>query len=108
MKTGLAEKMAYIGAGIGIALFVVFGLTYGALIGGIFGMSLAKTIVGSPIVPTIGMRLLVGVGMLSGVMVACLMFSLGGAAIGWLCGNAVEAVRHAGAKDLAHQKAVKH
>jgi hypothetical protein len=104
MKSTLAQKAAYIGAGAGIALFVIFGLTYGALIGGIFGLSIAKTIVGAAVNATIGTRLLVALGMLSGVMASGLMFCIGGAAAGWVAGYATDLIRTAGHKDMAAAK----
>jgi hypothetical protein len=92
MKERFSNKLSYIGAGTGIALFAIFGLMPGAYIGGILGVNTANTLFGLNTVPSLFHRILTAMGMLTGVMVAGLMFVVGGACLGWLVGVALDAV----------------
>jgi hypothetical protein len=91
MKERFSNKLSYIGAGTGIALFAIFGLMPGAYIGGILGVNTANTLFGFDATPSLFHRLLTAMGMLTGVMVAGLMFVVGGACLGWLVGLIVDA-----------------
>jgi phage-related minor tail protein len=89
MKEKLTQRLGWIGAGIGLGLFAIFGLLPGAYLGGILGLNTANTLAGLPLEPTLLHRLLTALGMLSGVIVTGLFFVLGGAVLGWLAGVAV-------------------
>jgi hypothetical protein len=95
MKEKLSNKMGFLGAGIGITLFAIFGLQPGAFMGGLLGLNAANLIIGAQVEPTLVVRLLVTVGMLAGVMVTGLMFTVVGAIAGWISGRAADAAsRH--------------
>lgn len=91
MKERFSNKLSYIGAGTGIALFAVFGLMPGAYIGGILGVNTANTLFGmGGGAPSLFHRVLTAAGMLTGVMVAGLMFVVAGACLGWLTGLVID------------------
>jgi len=100
----LSKKTAYIGAGMGIVLFAIIGLLPGSLLGGVMGLNIVGGIFGYPVTAGILQRLIVAASMLVGVAVSGTIFVAGAAALGWLLGEAADAVRahmhaaHAGTK----------
>jgi len=86
MKDKIANKLSFIGAGTGLALFAVFGLLPGAFLGGVLGLNMANFIFGPAVSPTLIPRIIIVIGMLTGVMVTGLMFTASGASLGWLIG----------------------
>lgn len=90
MKNVIASKLSYLGAGVGLMLFAIFGLLYGSFIGGVLGLNIANTIFDSPFTDGLIPRVIVALGMLTGVMVSGLIFVLGSAALGWLIGFAID------------------
>lgn len=93
MKTReTARKVAYIGAGAGLILFLVLGLLPGSLLGGVVGLKIAGGLFGHPVGPALLPRLMVGISMLLGVLVSAVIFIAGAASAGWLVGCAAEAV----------------
>lgn len=95
MKTNEgAKKGLYIGAGAGLVLFAIIGLLPGSFIGGVIGINIASSIFGTPLSTTLIPRIIVGAGMVLGVCVAGMVFVMGSSIVGWLCGHAVDAVRH--------------
>ena len=101
MKEVYARKFAYIGAGAGIAMFAVIGLLPGAFLGGMAALQLVVSMAGAPAEPSLVTRALMVLGMLLGVFCAGLVFTVGGASLGWLCGLAVDAAK------ARHQKEAK-
>ena len=95
MKTGLARRLAYMGAGGGVVLFALFGLLPGSLIGGAAGINLAGWIFGLPLEPGIISRALVLAGMLAGVLVAGIVIVTATSTVGWLVGRLIETAGHA-------------
>lgn len=92
MKDKMARKGAYIGAGVGLVLFAIFGLLNGAFLGGVMGLNIAQSIFGGPLTSSIVSRMIVAASMLIGVMVAGIMFVFGSSISGWLLGVALDAV----------------
>ena len=92
MKTGMAKKGMFIGAGVGLALFALVGLLPGSFIGGMVGLNMAGSIFGVPLGASILPRIIVGAFMVLGVMVSGVVFVAGSSIIGWLIGRAVDAV----------------
>jgi len=84
MKSTVTKNLTYIGAGIGLALFALFGLLYGSLIGGMIGIQCIGAIFGSPVEPGIFQRVIVAVGMLTGILLSAVVFVAGFAAMGYL------------------------
>lgn len=87
MNTTISGKTAYIGAGAGLVLFVIFGLLPGSLMGGAAGIKLAGMLFGLPLDPGILSRGIVLASMLAGVMVAGIAIVTTTAALGWLAGR---------------------
>lgn len=91
MKTSLAKKAAYIGAGAGMVLFALFGLLPGSLIGGAAGINVAGWIFGLPLEPGIISRAVVFASMLVGVLVSGVAIVTAASSAGWLMGKVMDA-----------------
>lgn len=92
MEERIARKGAYIGAGVGLVLFAIFGLLPGSFLGGVMGLNVAQMIFGSPLSSGILARVIVGASMMVGVMVSGIMFVTGATTIGWLLGTVADAI----------------
>jgi len=90
MKTTLARKGAYIGAGAGLVLFAIFGLLPGSLLGGAMGINIAGWFFGLPLEPGLVSRAIVLLSMLIGVLVAGIVIVTGSSTVGWLAGRMLE------------------
>jgi hypothetical protein len=105
MKTSMAKKGAYLGAGAGLVLFAIFGLLPGSLLGGAAGINIAGWLFGLPLEPGLFSRAIVLVSMLAGVLVAGLVIVTACSTIGWLAGKLVES---AASEKTAEHEAVNH
>jgi uncharacterized protein (DUF697 family) len=94
MKTTIARKTAYIGAGAGLVLFAIFGLMPGSLLGGAMGMNIAGWLFGLPLQPGLVARVIVLAFMLIGVLVAGIVMVTATSTIGWLVGKVLESGTH--------------
>jgi hypothetical protein len=90
MKTTIARKTAYIGAGAGLVLFALFGLLPGSLLGGAMGINIAGWLFGLPLQPGLLSRLIVLASMLVGVLVSGIVIVTASSTVGWLVGRALE------------------
>ena len=90
MKGSISNKLAYTGAGIGLALYAIFGLLYGSLLGGIVGLNIVHALFGTSLAHAVVPRIIVALGMLTGVMVAGTIFVVGSASLGWVIGFLIE------------------
>jgi len=90
MKTKIARKTAYIGAGAGLVLFALFGLMPGSLLGGAMGINIAGWLFGLPLQPGLISRVIVLASMLIGVLVAGIVMVTATSTIGWLVGMALD------------------
>jgi hypothetical protein len=90
MKTTIARKTAYIGAGAGLVLFVLFGLMPGSLLGGSMGINVAGWLFGLPLQPGLISRVIVLVSMLIGVLVSGIVIVTATSTVGWLIGKILE------------------
>jgi small-conductance mechanosensitive channel len=95
MKTTIARKTAYLGAGAGLVLFALFGLMPGSLLGGAMGINIAGWLFGLPLQPGILSRMIVLASMLMGVLVAGIVIVTATSSIGWLAGKVLESGVHA-------------
>ena len=89
MKTTLSKQGAYLGAGIGLVLFVMFGLMPGMLMGGAVGISFEGMLCGLPLEPGLLSRLIVLTSMLLGVLISSTLAVTASSSIGWLIGAAI-------------------
>jgi hypothetical protein len=103
MKTTIARKGAYIGAGAGLVLFAIFGLLPGSLLGGAAGINIAGWLFGLPLEPGLISRAIVLVSMLLGVLVAGIAIVTASSTVGWLVGTMVDS-----AVAKAHKEAEAH
>ncbi len=90
MKTTIARKTAYIGAGAGLVLFALFGLLPGSLLGGAMGINIAGWLFGLPLQPGLLSRLIVLASMLVGVLVSGIVIVTASSTVGWLVGRLLE------------------
>jgi hypothetical protein len=74
------RTLTLIGAGVGLALFLVAGLLPALLYGGYAGVLLATGIFGAPVKSTLLVRGLIVFGMVLGVTAIASLFVVGGAA----------------------------
>lgn len=88
--TGIAKKAAYIGAGAGLALFALFGLLPGSLLGGAAGVKMAGLIFGLPLEPGMLSRVIVLASMLVGIAVSGVAIVTAASTAAWLVGRAAE------------------
>jgi hypothetical protein len=95
MKTTIARKTAYIGAGAGLVLFALFGLLPGSLLGGAAGINIAGWLFGLPLDPGLLSRIIVLAFMLIGVLVAGIVIVTASTTVGWLVGKVLEPRAHA-------------
>jgi hypothetical protein len=100
MKTTLARKMSYIGAGAGLVLFALFGLLPGSLLGGAMGINIAGWLFGLPLEPGLISRAIVLAAMLVGVLVAGIVIVTASTTVGWLLGRLLEGSSH---EEQAHK-----
>jgi len=89
MKTTLSRKAAYIGAGAGLVLFVIFGLLPGSLLGGAAGIKFAGMLFGLPLEPGVVSKAIVLLSMIVGVMVSGIAIVTATSTAGWLVGNVI-------------------
>jgi hypothetical protein len=90
MKTTIAKKTAYIGAGAGLVLFALFGLLPGSLLGGAMGINIAGMLFGLPLQQGLVSRIIVLASMLMGILVAGIVMVTATSTVGWLIGMALE------------------
>jgi len=81
------KSLTYIGAGAGVVLFAVFGLLPGSFLGGVMGLNLAGSLLGTPVASGVVARLIVAASMVLGVMVAGIMFITAASTLGWWVAN---------------------
>ena len=94
MKTTIARKTAYLGAGAGLVLFALFGLMPGSLLGGAMGINVAGWLFGLPLEPGILSRAIVLASMLMGILVAGITIVTATSTIGWIAGKVLESGMH--------------
>lgn len=91
MQSGtMAKKAAYVGAGAGLAVFLMVGLLPGSFLGGALGVTLAGSLFGSPLKSDLMPRVTVALSMFLGVMISGSIFVAGGTFIGWMMGRVID------------------
>jgi hypothetical protein len=90
MKTTIAKKTAFIGAGAGLVLFALFGLIPGSLLGGAAGIKVAGSLYGLPLESGIMARAMVLTSMLIGVLASGITIVTATSTAGWLLGNTAD------------------
>jgi hypothetical protein len=85
-STNFTRQCAYLGTGVGLALFVVYGFLPGMMLGGSAAVSLGGMLFGLPLEAGIVSRILVLAGMLAGVLMLGILIMSATTAIGWIVG----------------------
>jgi hypothetical protein len=88
-ETVFLKRLAYMLAGCGTALFVIFGLFPGSYPGRTIGVDVARTLLGLPVTSGIYSRWIVAASMALGVMASGIMFITIVATAGWLISTAL-------------------
>lgn len=88
----LSKRLAYVGAGVGLVLFALFGLLPGSFIGGVLGLNIAGKIFGIPITPTVPTKIIIALMMVLGVIVSAVLFITSTAIAGWLIGYIIGSI----------------
>ena len=101
MKNSFSTKAAFIGAGAGLVLFVLFGLLPGSLLGGAAGLKFAGLFLGLPLEQGIISRTIVLVSMLMGVMVSGIMIVTATSTSAWILSKAISVTAQAKATETA-------
>ncbi len=106
MKTTIARKTSYIGAGAGLVVFALYGLLFGSMLGGAAGLNIAGWLFGVPVEPGLISRIIVLVSMLAGVLVSGIVIVTASTMVGWLVGKVLEprAAIDKGAEAKAEQR----
>lgn len=96
MKTTMAKKTAYMGAGAGMAAFALFGLMPGSLLGGAAGIHVAGMLFGLPLESGLITRVIVLASMLVGVLASGIVVVTAATTAGWVIGQTADALMPAG------------
>ena len=88
-RSQLAKKTGLIGAGVGLALFALFGLLEGSLIGGTVGLGIVNSFVGAQEDLTLLSRAVVAASMLTGVILAGIICVVLSSSAGWAMGYVI-------------------
>ncbi len=88
-----ARKVAYVGAAAGLVVFAIVGLLPSSFVGGVLGLKIAGHIFGKPLGTMVLPRVIVGLTMVLGVLVASIVFVAGGMIMGWTIGNVIGALK---------------
>jgi len=107
MKTTIAKKTAFIGAGAGLVLFALFGLIPGSLLGGAAGIKFAGSLFGLPLESGLVARTMVFASMLVGVLTSGVTIVTATSAAGWLAGNTADPMLRSSAATVEGRVAVK-
>jgi hypothetical protein len=107
-KGRIAKQSGLVGAGIGLAVFALFGLLQGSMIGGAVGLDIINNVLHEQAGVSMLSRVILGASMLAGVLVAgailVLAFSAAGYALGFAVGWLFEpkAAAYEGSKNQVH------
>ncbi len=104
MKGSISNRLAYLGAGVGLALYAIFGLLYGSLLGGVVGLNIVHAVFGTTLAQAVLPRIIVALGMLSGVLVAGTIFVVGSASLGWVIGYLIDPATWSSKESLEEHK----
>ena len=100
MKGNTSKTFAYIGAGIGLTIFALFGLMFGSFFGGIIGLQINVQIFGAAAEVGILPRIVVSLGVMFGVLLAAVACVAGSSMICYLVGRVIDLV-HIETKSVA-------
>jgi hypothetical protein len=82
-----------VGGVVGAILFIAFGIIPGLHFGTLIGVKTTGAFLGTTSSPSVLMPVIISMGMLTGVLVAGLIFLVTGVSLGWLIGKIAAAIR---------------
>lgn len=85
-STNFTRQCAYLGTGVGLALFVIYGFLPGMMLGGSAAVSISGMLFGLPLEAGIVSRIIVLAGMLAGVLILGILIITATTTIGWIVG----------------------
>ena len=83
MKTDTSKKGLYIGATVGLVLFIFIGLLPSSFVGGVLGLKIASYLMGNAVETALLSRAVVGLAMVTGILATGCVFVAGTSLIGW-------------------------
>ena len=95
MQTKWVQATTYIGAGVGIVVFVLFGLLPGSFLGGAIGLSLSGKIFGTPLASQLFSKIIVAASMAFGAFFSAVAIVFICAALGRCAGSSLGLLFHA-------------
>ncbi|HMK55209.1 MAG TPA: hypothetical protein VK448_01070 [Dissulfurispiraceae bacterium] len=87
MKTNYSKKGLYIGATVGLVLFIIIGLLPSSFVGGVLGLKIASYLLGTSVETALLSRAVVGISMVVGIFATGFVFVAGTSLIGWSVAN---------------------
>lgn len=90
MERKKSKTFAYVGAGIGLTLFALFGLMYGSFLGGIIGLQINGQLFESAADFGMLQKIVVILGVMFGVLLAAIAFVAGSSLVCYLLGCVVD------------------
>ena len=96
MKNTYSKKLIFVGAGIGLAIFAMFGILHGSLIGGVIGLQISNTLFEAQVAMGMIPRIIVTLGILFSVMLAAVVCVLGASLLGYLTGLIMDVAAYLG------------
>src|ERR1700690_534267 len=83
MKTDTSKKGLFIGATVGLVLFIFIGLLPSSFVGGVLGLKIASYLLGNAVESALLSRAVVGLSMMAGILATGCVFVAGTSLIGW-------------------------
>ena|SRR5664280_2496896 len=87
MKTDTSKTGLYIGATVGLILFIFIGLLPSSFVGGVLGLKIASYLLGTSVETALLSRVVVGLAMMTGILATGCVFVAGTSVIGWGIAN---------------------
>jgi hypothetical protein len=85
-----SQAATYIGAGVGLVIFVFFGLLPGSFLGGAIGLNLAGRLFGTPLASSLMPKIIVAASMAFGAVLFGIVITFVCAALGSIGGLCLE------------------
>jgi len=83
MKPDTSKNGLYVGAIVGLILFIFVGLLPSSFVGGVLGLKIASYLMGTPVETELIPRAVVGLSMMTGILATGCVFVAGASFIGW-------------------------
>jgi len=101
MVSRWTQATTYVGAGVGIIIFALFGLLPGSFLGGAIGLSLSGRVFGTPLVSQLFAKIIVAASMACGALLSAITIIFIFAAFGRCAGSCLGWLFHADSSPTA-------